>query len=155
MSAPRNLWPFGIIAAFVLFLAGTAGLVVLARAHRGDLVSGNYYEAEVRYQSQLDRADRARSLAPKTIAAYEPATRCIVLSFPPEHAQRSARGWIQLYRPSAAGLDRVVELRLDANGRQTIDAAGLKPGLWEVRINWTAGDEDFFLERKIIIGAED
>jgi nitrogen fixation protein FixH len=154
MHLSRNLWPYGIIAAFALFLSGTAGLVVLACAHKSDLVSRDYYEEEVRFQSHLDRADRARNLATRASVVYDPATRRITLSFPLEPARGAARGRVQLYRPSEAGLDRQVELRVDANGVQTIDAADLKSGLWKVKVTWSAGGEDYFLDEKIVIGAK-
>ena len=51
---------------------------------------------------------------------------------------RQSAGSIELYRPSAAGMDRAVRLEPDANGVQRLDAAGLAPGLWQVRVSWTA-----------------
>ena len=41
MKTPRNLWPTGIIVTFVLFFAGTIGLVVMACSQRADLVSAD------------------------------------------------------------------------------------------------------------------
>ena len=151
MTPTRNFWPYGIIAAFVLFLSGTAALIVLACSHRNDLVTANYYEEEVRFQTQLDRSARALRADARATAVYDPVRRQLTISLPSDHA-RTAAGRVQLYRPSAAGLDREFELRLDAGGVQTIDAAGLKAGLWKVRITWTACGEDFFVDQKIVVG---
>jgi nitrogen fixation protein FixH len=60
-------------------------------------------------------------------------------------------GRIQLYRPSATGLDRVVKLQLDNKGSQTLDASSLLPGLWKVRVQWTAQNQDFFADKSIVV----
>jgi len=36
-------------------------------------------------------------------------------------------------------------------GRQQIDARELRPGLWRVRIRWTAGTEEFFRDEAVVI----
>jgi len=43
MKPTPNLWPLGIIAAFVIFISGTISLVVMASSHKAELVSDNYY----------------------------------------------------------------------------------------------------------------
>lgn len=150
MKPSLNLWPYGILAAFVVFLSGTATLIVLAFSQHNDLVTANYYEDEVRFQEQIDRSTRAQRADARATAVYDPATRQLRISIPANHA-RTAAGRIQLYRPSEAGLDRELELQPGPNGTQTIDAAGLKAGLWKVRITWTAGGEDFFVDQKIVV----
>jgi hypothetical protein len=37
MNPPRNLWPYGIIAAFLLFAGGLATTVTIAITHPEDL----------------------------------------------------------------------------------------------------------------------
>jgi nitrogen fixation protein FixH len=58
---------------------------------------------------------------------------------------------VHLYRPSSAGLDQKLKLEPDAKGVQTIDAAKLLPGLWEVRVFWTADRRDYFISRKVYV----
>jgi hypothetical protein len=73
---------------------------------------------------------------------------------PASHAGRNAVGRIQLYRPSAMGLDRELPLQFDADGVQILDATGLIPGLWKVRVQWTVENKEFFADQKVIIGAK-
>jgi nitrogen fixation protein FixH len=61
-------------------------------------------------------------------------------------------GNIQFYRPSAINLDRQVKLEPNREGIQTIDASSLLPGLWKVRVSWKAGNEEYFLDEKVVIG---
>jgi len=150
MKQPRNLWPLGIILTFVIFISGTIGLVVMACLHSTELVNANYYDQEIKYQSRIDRETRAQQLGAK--AAYDAAARKIVISLPAAQAAKSATGQIQLYRPSAAGLDQQFKLEPAASGVQMLDAAGLQPGLWKIRVSWTVEGRDYFLDQKIVIG---
>lgn len=151
MTQPRNLWPLGIITAFVMFIAGTAGLVILACTQKMDLVSGDYYEQEIRYQRQIDSSERARRLAEPATVAYQNARHRITIALPLEHARAKATGQIQLYRPSAAGLDRQLELDLDAHGRQSLETQNLQPGLWRVRVHWAFAEQDYCIDRAVVV----
>jgi len=152
MKIPRNPWPIGIVLTLLLFFAGTIGLVVMACNQMSDLVSPNYYEDEVRFQKQMDRVERVSRLEAKARVTYNAAARQIRIALPAGHA--GAQGSVQLYRPSAAGLDRQWDLRIDANGVQCIDTTGLRTGLWKVRVNWTVGGSDYFLDQKVVVGGQ-
>ena len=134
----------------MLFISGTAALIVIATRNPADLVSENYYEDEVRFQGHIDTMERTqRLLSPATIA-YDAAGRRITISLP----QTGAEGRIQLYRPSSSGLDRSVELRPDARGIQDVDASQLEPGLWKVKIAWRANGTDYLaIKSVVVIGA--
>ena len=151
-SFSRNLWPVGIVTAFMLFLAGTASLVVMSTHEKVELVSPDYYEQELRFQDQINRRGRAQSLQGQVRVSYDAAQHMLTLALPATHAAAHAAGDILLYRPSAAGLDRRVALDLDMQGRQTLDARSLSDGLWWVRVTWRAGNEDFAFDEKVIIG---
>jgi hypothetical protein len=140
------------VAAFVVFVAGTAGLVVMSTRNNVELVSPNYYEQELRFQDQINRRGRAQTLQGQVRVSYDAAQRVLTLALPPAHAAVHAAGDIVLYRPSAAGLDRRVALDLDVQGRQTLDARSLSDGLWWVRVTWRVGNEDFAFDEKVIIG---
>src|SRR5581483_8278656 len=128
MKPKRNPWPAGIIAAFALFIAGTAGLVVLASSHRLDLVSADYYEQEIRFQNQIDRVARTRELAADATVNYDEASRTLTISLPHDAASGTIAGRIHLYRPSAAGLDCDLKLELNSDGVQALDASQLQRG---------------------------
>lgn len=149
MTPKRNLWPYGIIAVFALFIPATAGLVLLAVTHKEDLVSANYYDQEIRYQSQIDRLERTRQLGAQASVAYDAARRRICISLPAAHARRRPTGKVELYRPAEAGLDQHLELATDANGAQSIDATPLRPGLWKVRVAWTVDGKDYLLDQSV------
>ena len=148
-----NPWPLGIIAAFVVFIAGTAVLILIAGSHKSELVSADYYEREIRFQGQLDRVERTRGLGTYISIAYDKTAQRITIVLPAEHARASLAGQIELYRPSAAGLDRKLKLEPDSTGVQSLDANGLAPGLWKVRVSWTVEDKDYFIDRDLVISS--
>lgn len=152
MKISRNPWPFGIMLALGLFAAGTLALIVIASSQKVDLVSADYYEQEIQFQSQLDRLNRTAPFGDDVKIAYDAATRRITISLPAEHANPDTAGHIHLYRPSTTGLDRELALNLDAAGGQTVDAAALLPGLWKVRVRWTARNQEYFADRSVMVG---
>lgn len=154
MKTTRNLWPLGIIVTFVLFFTGTVGLVVMAFSQKVDLVSTDYYEQELKFQGRIDRAERTRHATSQATVAYDPPTRCIIVSLPAGQIGHEFNGHIELYRPSSADLDRAVKLEPDTQGVQRVDAAGMSPGLWKVRVSWTVERQDYFLDQKVVVGSK-
>ena len=154
MKTSRNFWPLGIIITFALFIAGTVGLIVMACSQKADLVSADYYEQELKFQGRIDRVERTRRAVTQAAVAYDATRQCITISLPAEQARHAISGRIELYRPSAAGLDREVKLEPDTNGVQRLDAAGMVPGLWKVRVSWTVENLDYFLDQKVVVGAK-
>lgn len=145
-----NPWPCAIITVFILFALGTATLVTLACSQKMDLVSSNYYEQEILYQQQLEKMQRAERLAGPEALVYDPSTHHITISLR-DFQKGALPGRIQLYRPSAAGLDQNIPLALNSEGRQSLDTHKLRPGLWKARLSWTAQGKEYFLERTVII----
>jgi hypothetical protein len=151
MKTKRNLWPAFVIAAFGLFAAGMATLVVIACNNGSDLVRQDYYEEELRFQSQLDRLNRSTSLAQQVSIVYDTNAQQIVVSLPRDHASSFPEGGIELYRPSSSQLDKRIALAVDQKGTQSLDARTLVAGLWKVRVHWNVNSEEFFSDQPIVI----
>jgi nitrogen fixation protein FixH len=153
MKLPRNAWPLGIVTAFILFIGGTTALIVVACQHPSELVSANYYEDELRFQDHMDKIDRTRLAAASL--AYDPSLARLTLMLPVAHAQSGLAGTIRFFRPSSSGLDKTVELSPDARGIQNVDVGTLQPGLWKVKVSWTADGVEYLLDEKIVIQRRD
>jgi hypothetical protein len=152
MKTTFNPWPYGIIAFFILLFCGLATVVVIAATHRDSLVSGNYYEQEIHFQNHIDGVARAQQAG--ATLAFDAAASRFTIALPVALLGSDLSGQIELYRPSAAGLDQRIRLQPDARGAQTLDLAGLTPGLWVVRVSWNRGKLDYFLDQKIVIAAK-
>jgi len=147
-----NPWPVSIIVFYAFAICGVVTFVIYSTRHHVDLVAADYYEQEVRFQDQLDRANRATSLQAPAKVDYNAASRLITVSMPADHLQPSLKGWIQLYRPSAANLDQKLPLAVDVSGQQFIDGKILTDGLWHVRVSWNLNGADYYFDQKLFIG---
>ena len=151
MNKPtRNLWPTSIAAFFIIAIIFIATFIAFAVRQRDDLVSVDYYEREVRYQSQLDTMNRSQPFAMQNVVAFEPAQQEIIVTLPVDQIS-GAKGSIHLYRPSDARLDRELPLALNNEGIQRLDAKKMSDGLWKVRVKWTTNGQEYFVEQPVIV----
>ena len=150
-STRWNPWPVCIIAFFTLAIIGCVAFVIFCTLHPTELVAKDYYEQEIRYQSQLDRMEMVRASGSLASIQYNQSQKLITISIPETGDKPRPTGKVDLYRPSAASLDQSVKLEVDGQGNQQIDAGTLQPGLWKVKVTWSAGGKDFFLDQKVRI----
>ena len=149
-----NPWPLAVIVYFVVFIFGIITFTTFATRQKHDLVSPDYYEDEVRFQQQIERATRTRGLPGNAAAVtYQPDEHRLAIKLPVPSGSSRPSGTIQLYRPADASLDRKLPLALDADGVQRIDTRQLKSGLWKVRVIWPAESREFSIEQAVIIAS--
>jgi len=146
-----NPWPVSLVVFLVFALLSSIGFVVFCSLHPAELVAKDYYDQEIRYQSQLDRINNTRATAPEASVGYDAATQAIIISLPQAHVAAQPTGTIDLYRPSASGLDRKLPLQVDNAGNQHVDARSLLPGLWKVRVLWRAGAAEYFMDQSVVV----
>jgi hypothetical protein len=147
-----NPWPIVIIGYFSIFIPCMVGYVVYVTVHQKmELVRGDYYDDEIRYQKQLDRIDRTEKLEAPAVIAYDAARRSITIELPSVQAPAGTTGNIRLYRPSDESLDQDIKLALGDDGVQRLDATALRTGLWKVRVYWTVGGKDFYVGKTVVI----
>ena len=152
MKTQKNFWPLGIGLVFVLFFAGMATVVGIASTHREALVSGEYYEQELKFQDQIDAATRAKQAG--AAIRFDAAAAQLIVIVPPAQLVQKLAGTVTLYRAAAPGLDREFLLEPKNDGTQTFNVAKLTAGPWQVRVKWTAGGQVFFLTDKFVIAAK-
>lgn len=151
-SILRNPWPYAITAWFAACIIGVVAWVSFSMRQRTDLVGADYYEQEINYQQQIERLKRTQPLSAQMTIDYDATKDAITITLPTAHAGRSAAGSIHLYRPSDAKLDHRFPLATDANGSQLLDARKLRPGLWKVRVQWTADGQEYFVDQSVVVG---
>ena len=149
MKTKFNPWPLGIVLVFVLLIGGLATAVTIACTHRDYLVSENYYEQELNFQSRMEAAVRAEKSGAKI--SGEVSGGKIFIHLPAVQLAQKLSGQIELYRPSAPELDQQRALQPAADGTQSVDVSKLAAGAWAVRVSWNAAGENYFLEQKIKI----
>ncbi|HVY71084.1 MAG TPA: FixH family protein [Verrucomicrobiae bacterium] len=148
---PNNPWPVAITTYFIGFAIFTVTAVISLSRHKMDLVRGDYYEEEIRYQQQLDRINRTRPVLEPTTITYDAARQVITFALPKSQLGNRVSGRLRLYRPSNEKLDREIKLEIGDDGSQRLDASQLQPGLWKVRVYWSAGGQDYYLADSIVV----
>ncbi|GEP92838.1 FixH family protein [Chitinophaga terrae (ex Kim and Jung 2007)] len=142
-------WGYKIIIVFVLFAAGMLTLVAKSLRTRIDMVTPDYYKEELRYQQVIDGKRNASGLsAPLGISQSDAA---IVLTFPAEMRNPGVNGELKFYRPSDAGKDINVPLKIAAAGEQQLDKQLFTKGLYKVIVQWTMNDRPFYMEEMITV----
>jgi nitrogen fixation protein FixH len=145
-----NPWPYALCAFFAVFITCVVGWTTFAIRQKVDLVGADYYEQEIRFQSQIDRVARTSAVRGVEIR-YLAARQSISISLPQEQSAQQPTGTLKLYRPSDSKLDQEFPLAIDRNGRQEIEVSKLSQGFWKARLTWSAGGREFYREEPIVI----
>jgi hypothetical protein len=151
ISRKWDPWPLSIIVFFTVAILGFAVFIIFCNRHPADLVAADYYEREIQYQTQIDSFQRAREQSSARVS-YDAPSNSLRIALPRTSGTQLSAGTIQLYRPSSAKLDRRLNLQLDADGVQKINAASLTPGLWKVRVSWRMAGQDYAMDQAVVIG---
>ena len=147
----RNPWPYAIIAYFAVFITAVFLWVGFAMRNSMELVRPDYYEAEIRFQQQIDRVHRTSAIREDVRVAYDPAGRQVVVRIPGDHAVGGVRGAVHLYRPSNASLDRTLDLAVGQDGWQRIGVEDLQAGYWKINVTWSSQGQEYFIEQAVLL----
>jgi hypothetical protein len=140
----RNLWPYAIIVYFVVFITGIASWIVFAVHNDHQLVGKDYYEREIKFQSEIDSSTRGAGSG--VVVKYDSTQSKVTVSIP----SNPREGSVQFYRPSDSRLDRQLPLSLSM-GSQVIDLRAFEKGLWKVRLCWTADGSEYRHEETLVL----
>lgn len=142
-------WGIKIILSFVIFAAGVILMVAISFRNNTDLVTGSYYEEEIKYQDKIDLIKKSQFLNEKI--STESNDREIIITVSDKDLAGRLTGEIDFYRADDAGKDFNVMLNLDLNAVQKISTENLKKGLWKMKFNLNSMSEKYFLEKNIFI----
>lgn len=145
----RNPWPYAIIGWFVIFITAMTAWAVVATRNSMDLVRKDYYEEELRFQTQLDRMNRTATMRKDITVTTDSSS--LTFKLPMDHASAKPTGEVQLYRPSDARLDTKLPLQINESGLQRIDASALKGGLWKLRVHWKIGEAEYYFDQPVVL----
>lgn len=139
-------WGKGILLSIIAFVGIIMTMVVISVRMDGiELVRDNYYEAEIKYQEQIDR-ESSTLLLDRDVLAFDSQSKAVILDLP-----KGAKGNLNLYRPSDVKLDQSVPVEIIESGKKQISIANLKPGYWRVQLTWTENGTEFYQEKKITL----
>jgi hypothetical protein len=139
-------WGKGILITIICFVALIMTLVVISVRMDGiELVTENYYQAEINYQDRIDQESSALRLD-RTVITYHSIDKNLVLDLP-----SGTNGKLQLFRPSDATLDREIAVTALDSNLTSVSLKDLKSGYWKVQLSWIEAGKNYYEEKKITL----
>ena len=139
-------WGYKILFMYLAFVAGILFLVFKASGERYDLVTDNYYEQELKYQDIIDQKARVDRLSAPPQVHHD--AKQLRISFPEELSARTINGECYLYRPSDEKQD-IRKAFTISNGEFVMDYPRVLDGMYDLKLSWTSGGQQYFFEKKI------
>jgi nitrogen fixation protein FixH len=142
----RISWGYKIFVGYSLFVVGILFLVYKANTQNFDLVTENYYEAELKYQEVIDQKGRTATLSAAPKISH--SVNSVSVQLPTEFASAKVAGQVYLYRPSDASKD-IRENFSNATGSCEIKLKYELSGAYQLKLSWQSGGKTFFHESRV------
>ena len=142
-------WGKGILITIIVFVVGTAVMMIIAMNSPDDLVMNNYYEKGVKYQQQIDKINRTNAL--KENVKMEFTGNAVFIQMPSFTDPARIKGEVLFYRPSNAAEDVKVSFAVDSSRSALISTANLEKGFWKLKLNWSIDTTQYFNETTFTI----
>jgi len=140
-------WGWGIAVAYLGFMAMILYLVFGSLRQNVDLVTENYYQKDLEYETHVTKRTNAEILSEKLTIDYDDNLEEITLVFPSN--LKGIDGEISCFRPSDKTRDFTTKIELDENFKQVISSKKMINGLWYVHVDWKGNDKAFFSEKSV------
>ncbi len=135
-------WGTGIVIAFIVFITFILFFVVRmttdGRANH-DLVTEEYYKAELGFQKEIDAEKNANKNAKIFV---EKTQEGLLLKFPENLDLKKVKGTVSLYRPSNKHLDFDLPISL-SQAHLLIPDKRLLDGRWDIKVSWEYEGENY------------
>ncbi|MEP3208627.1 MAG: FixH family protein [Maribacter sp.] len=142
-------WGTAIVIAFIAFIGFILFFVVRMnmddRANH-DLVTEEYYKAELEYQKEIDAEKNASSNS--VMLKLRKTAQGLLVEFPQSLNFKKVKGTISLYRPSNKHLDFDLDLNL-SNAHLLIPDKRLLDGRWDIKVSWEYDGEMYLYKEGI------
>ncbi|MCY7362389.1 MAG: FixH family protein [Ignavibacteria bacterium] len=142
-------WGVKIIIVFALFTLGIITTVAISMSKNVDLVSSNYYEQEIKYQSHIDLLKNSADYKDKINAELNGNE--IVIHFSELKNKGKISGEIIFYRTSDSKKDFKININPDSDGIQKINSSELDRGLWKLQFKLLNNNNNYFVEKNIFL----
>ena len=143
-------WGFGIVVAFVSFIAFIMYFVISMSANNKyshDLVASDYYKQELNFQKKIDATKNGNNL--KENIKIERVKKGMKIIFPKELKVQDIKGKVFLYRPSNKQLDFEMPIAVSDSSYLLMPDKRLLDGRWNIIVDWTYNKQPYLLKEEI------
>ena len=142
-------WGTAIVLSFVAFICFILFFVIrMSTDNRAnhDLVTEEYYKAELAYQKEIDAENKAKDKLLELMVFK--TKQGLQIEFPKDLIPEDIKGRVSLYRPSNKHLDFDLDLNL-SNTYLLIPDESLLDGRWDIKVFWEYENEEFLHKESI------
>ena len=143
-------WGTGIVLAFIGFIAFILYFVInmiTNEKYNHDLVTEDYYKAELEYQNDIDKETNSKLLSQSI--TYKKTDEGLVVYFPEDLQPEKIEGKLFLYRPSNKQLDFETTISL-SKSHLLIPDERLVGGRWDIKVDWQYNGKSYLYKKDII-----
>lgn len=146
MTTQKSFLPYIIIGAFALFMTFILQFVFRSMQSDVQLVSENYYQQEINYQSHIDKLKRSSAIKEATV--FNSSNDQFSIQLPKDIT--TAQGEIYVYNSVDSELDVTIPFSFEVNTPLTFSTEALPQGVWTVKIDFESDGEKYFMERTLV-----
>ncbi|WP_456437106.1 FixH family protein [Psychroserpens sp.] len=142
-------WGTGIVLAFIGFISFIMYFVISMHTDNKldhDLVTENYYKAELEYQNDINKEENSKNLA--SDITWQRTSEGLVISFPKDLKAENITGKVFLYRPSNKHVDFESSISL-SNYNLLIPDNRLLDGRWNIKVDWKYNGKPYMYKKEI------
>lgn len=142
-------WPIGIVMAILLFMGYILSFVYKAMVspeYDHHLVTENYYQKELKYQSEIDKQKRALKLTEDI--AISKNEKGLLIIFPKQFQSEKITGTIEFLRLSDEKADLILPIIIK-NHQLLVEDKKLIKGKYRLIIDWEAEGKTYMFKEEI------
>lgn len=143
-------WGTGIVIGMLLFMSFILYFVITISTDKKydyDLVTEEYYQKEMAYQTEIDAENNSNSL--ESAISGEKSDSGWMLTFPKNIDHAKIDGTVFMYRPSNKAVDFVIPIQI-TSGQMLIPANKLAPGRWNIIIDYRYDGKHYMYKEEIV-----
>ncbi len=144
-------WGYRIFLVYSTFVVGMVFMVYKCTQQNIDLVTDNYYNDEIKYQSRMNESMNSNDSKYHLSIALSENKRQIVILFPDSINNKEIDGVISFFKPDNAQLDFNVPISISNGNTQVISEDKMAKGLWKMKISWSIKGVNVYQEEKVTL----
>lgn len=141
-------WGYKIIVVYAVFITGIVYMVIRSASQDVDLVTPDYYEQELKYQTTIDATNNANALTARLKCEVKDDT--MQIEFPAEMQNTELKTDVWLYCVANKKKD-IKQSFVTKEGKILLLLAEGNKGMHEVKVNWEAAGKKYYFEEKIFL----
>ena len=140
-------WGKGILVFLIVFILLNVVFLIFSFNQKVDLVTDNYYEKELKYQTEIDNEILGNSIAEKINITFD--INRLVIDM--EGIDNKLSGVVYFYKPNNNKKDFEIAIDLSEKKVYEILMNRLDRGKWRVFFNLNEGNNNFKVVKEIFI----